>query len=162
MGGGLDLGLDVGATVGLGESYVVLTSDGLTGAFDHGAVSVEALADVGGHGVALAVLYEDDEADVGEDVDHVRVMVTYEGDANGDGAVGPSDLSALKLAWLTTGATWQAGDFNYDGQVGPADLTLQKLNWLEVVPGGAGGGVPEPTSLALLAMGVMAVRRRKS
>ena len=160
LGGGIDIALDGGFVPQLGDGFDVITSDGLTGAFDNASVTVAALADVNGQAVSLAVLYEDDGGDGNADLDNVRVMATYTGDANGDGAVGPTDLTALKLAWLTSDATWQTGDFNYDGQVGPADLTAQKLNWLVSIPP-APESVPEPASLGLLVLGALAMGRRR-
>ncbi len=160
LGGGLDVGLDVGVTPALGESFDVLTSDALTGTFDHAQVNIAPLADVGGKEVALAVLYVDNGTDGNADLDNVRVMTTYRGDANGDGNVNPTDLAALTLNWLGTDAMWQGGDFNYDGVVNPTDLAALTLNWLESIPT-APATVPEPTSLALLALGGVALVCRR-
>ena len=158
LAGGLDVTVDGGFTPGLGDSFLVAVSDALNGTFDNSQVNVSALPDVDGNQVGLAVLYENSDSDT--DLDQVRVMATYKGDTNGDGSVGPADLTALKLSWLATGATWQDGDSNYDGSVGPADLTDMKLNWLEAIPA-PGGGIPEPTSVALLGLGSMALLRRR-
>ena len=142
----------------LGDSAVVIEADALTGEFDNALITGTELTAVAN--TRVAVLYEDSGTDGNADLDQVRVMATYQGDNNGDGAVGPADLTALKLAWLATDATWQDGDYNYDGNVGPADLTALKLNWLNDL-GLAGQPTPEPTSLVLLAMGGVALMRRR-
>ncbi|MHC4715865.1 MAG: glycoside hydrolase family 113 [Planctomycetota bacterium] len=79
------------------------------------------------------------------------------GDANYDGKVGIADLGALADSYgLTTGANWMKGDFNLDGQVGIADLAALADNY-----GKSSGGVPEPATLALLAIvGAALIRRR--
>ncbi len=152
LAGGLDVALIGGFVPVLGDAFVVLTSDGITGTFDNAQMNVAPLADVGGKEVALAVLYVDSGTDGDPDPDDVRVMATYRGDANGDGIVNPTDLAALTLGWLDGDATWQGGDFNYDGIVNPTDLAVLTLNWLEQIPGG-GGGIPEPASVVLLFCG---------
>jgi hypothetical protein len=47
------------------------------------------------------------------------------GDLDGDGTVGPADLSILLGAWGTTGP----GDLDGDGSVGPADLSILLGSW---------------------------------
>jgi hypothetical protein len=84
------------------------------------------------------------------------------GDANRDGTVDDEDASILGANWMkATGATWQDGDFNYDGAVNDKDAAILAANWS---PGGGGGEVPEPSTLAmLLGAAVMAwLGRRRS
>jgi len=83
------------------------------------------------------------------------------GDANCDGNVGIADLVALADHYgLTPSAQWRQGDFTDDGTVGIADLTVLADHY-----GQAGGrtaaAVPEPAGAALLALGAIALRRRR-
>ena len=52
-------------------------------------------------------------------------------------------------------ATWSEGDFNGDGAVDLLDLDILGQNYGESL----GGGVPEPATLGLLAVGGLAVNR---
>jgi len=93
----------------------------------------------------------------------------YAGDSNLDGEVDVGDLGILAGNWSLSGKTWQTGDYNNDGVVDVGDLGVLAGNWGSVGPRspayGAGGqqNVPEPTSLALLALaaGVISGLRSK-
>ncbi len=148
-GGGLVINQQ--AAPALGDTFVVMTAGGITGTFDQTAMTGTDLADTD---TALAVLYEDTNADTV--VDRVRLLATYRGDANGDGTVSLVDLNALG-AGFGTGSTWQAGDFNYDGVVSLADLNALGTNFGRSVP--TSPAVPEPASLLLLGFGALALSR---
>ncbi len=73
------------------------------------------------------------------------------GDANRDGVVDAADAGILAMRWLKApGAGWSMGDFNGDGVVGDIDATLMVTNWTT-----AAASVPEPSTLSLLAAGLV-------
>ena len=83
------------------------------------------------------------------------------GDADGDGDVDAADYIALKTNMgQPTGATTADGDFDGDGDVDWDDLQILQDNYGKTIPG-ASGTIPEPATLGLLAIGAMAVIRRR-
>jgi autotransporter-associated beta strand protein len=110
----------------------------------------------------------------------VLVKYTYAGDANLDGKVDIGDLGLLAGAWQQlSGKVWFDGDFTYDGAVDIGDLGLLAGNWQKGTAGNPnpplmdfntalaqfsafeGVVVPEPMSLSLLALGGLALGRRR-
>ena len=80
------------------------------------------------------------------------------GDANGDGVVNLLDLDVLGQNYgVTTGAECTDGDFDADGDVDLVDLDTLGRNYGETYP----GGVPEPATMGLLALGGLALLRRR-
>ena len=80
------------------------------------------------------------------------------GDANTDGVVDDDDLSLLLANWTGvggTGSTWRTGDFDGNGAVSDSDLSLLLAHWT----GPLDGVIPEPATVAILAVGVLAVGR---
>ena len=81
-----------------------------------------------------------------------------EGDLDGDGMVGGSDLDIVRGAWgqNVTGAA--QGDPSGDGVVGGADLDIIRANW-----GNTAAAVPEPAGVVLLSLlgAIVLIHRHK-
>ena len=123
------------------------------------------------------------------DTSSVLVRYTYWGDLNLDGVVNYDDISVMLYYYHTPEPDvlgWQTGDLNYDGLINYDDLSLMlygnahqgdpqggatNLNGPGVAelqalladgaPGGLAGVVPEPATLALVALGAAALAGRR-
>jgi MYXO-CTERM domain-containing protein len=85
-------------------------------------------------------------------------VVVLPGDANGDGVVDASDYIILKQHMgATTGAGASDGDFDKDGTVNWTDLQILMANFGQT----QGADMPEPATLSLLALGGLAMIRRR-
>ena len=107
--------------------------------------------------------------------DWIYDITRVAGDANGDLKVSLSDLTILATNYNTgLGRTWYEGDFDGNGQVSLADLTMLATNYgfdgtggmpTPPAPAFADEGVPEPSTMLLLAAAgpaLLARRRRKA
>jgi hypothetical protein len=81
-------------------------------------------------------------------------METQYGDANLDGVVDLLDLNTLTANYNSTGG-WADGDFDGDGVIGLLDLNKLSAYY------NFGVVVPEPASMVMLAVGGLAILRRR-
>jgi autotransporter-associated beta strand protein len=128
-----------------------------------------------GSGGTIAPTFDGATPAVGD----LLVKLTYYGDTNLDGVVDGSDYTRIDNGSLNHLTGWSNGDFNYDGVVNGSDYTLidnafntQGASLAALVAGpsavataqiAGGSAVPEPASLATLALGAATLlgRRRR-
>ncbi len=79
------------------------------------------------------------------------------GDVNLDGAVDGGDYNLWADHYLLGGMSWGEGDLNGDGIVDGGDFTL----WADDYGSATVAAIPEPAALALLAIGAVALIRRR-
>ena len=93
------------------------------------------------------------------------VLVPLAGDVNDDGFVGGVDVNRIITNWGMTGASREDGDLDGDGTVSAPDYTEIMTNWgAGTLPLEPPGATPEPSTLLLLAGGLLAglIRRRQT
>ena len=81
------------------------------------------------------------------------------GDVNHDGIVNAQDIGLIASDWLQTGPN-VPGDANGDGIVNAQDIAVIASHWLwswQGPPTSPSAAVPEPSSIALLAIGAIAL-----
>jgi hypothetical protein len=138
------------------EMLVITTHKPATVAANGGlttTLSVSGAAAYGGNGRIA-------QAGVNYDVATGSSSVTVvAGDANFDGNVNGLDLSILATNFNTNGKIWTTSDWTGEGDVNGLDLSVLagNFNFSGSPPGlGAGSVVPEPSSLTLVGLAVLA------
>ena len=96
-----------------------------------------------------------------DDVASMPDPATLLGDLNDDSFVGQSDLDIVLAMWGKTGAeiTDPRADVNEDDFVGQTDLDYVLADWGKGTP--TATAIPEPTTLSLMGVGVVALARQK-
>ena len=107
----------------------------------------------------------------GQPADSTTVLIryTYLGDTNLDGKVNALDFNALASNFgNASGTEWDQADFNYDGVTDTSDFMMLANNFGLTLAAPAqlpapvlGSLVPEPASLAMLALAPVLIRRRR-
>jgi hypothetical protein len=102
---------------------------------------------------------------LGDAIDNTTVLLrfTLPGDATLDRLVNVNDF-ALLAANFNTPSRWSRGDFNYDGNANISDFALLAANFNQSLPADlprSGSAVPEPASLAAVAMIATSAGRRR-
>ncbi len=95
----------------------------------------------------------------------VLVKFTYFGDADLNGIVDDSDFFLINNGYGNTLTGWVNGDFDYSGVIDDSDFFLINNAYGSQGAGlRAGGSVPEPTSMGVIALGAGALpgRRRRA
>lgn len=127
-------------TLGSGAgTYTLMTYASATGDFDETNLPCGAIYDIG-----LTAL---------------TVTIPIVGDLDRNDDVDFDDFTTLRGNYgETIGATWEMGDVDCDGDVDFDDYTLLRGNYT-----GSAGAIPEPTTLALFAIGIggFLMRRKK-
>ena len=108
----------------------------------------------------------------GENVTGPAVLfrLTRFGDADLNGSVNLQDFNRLAANFGATNAFWHRGDFNYDGAVNLQDFNLLAAQFGQQAAGATvtpqdwanlANAIPEPSGLALLGIGAVAIVRRR-
>ena len=83
------------------------------------------------------------------------------GDADLNGTVNGNDVNAVLSNYNASGAYWQNGDFNGDGSVNGTDLNIVLACFNQSSQASNSAAVPEPGTLAMLLLALLAVCQRR-
>ncbi len=144
--GTLALDLADGLTFQYGDEYEILTAAAVSGAFDR-ISGFEIDADL-----SLGVAYE---------ADRVRLVAALPGDLNFDGTVNYLDYLSWKSNAGKSGLGWPGGDLDGDSDADRDDFAILKAYYGRTVPVPGAETVPEPSAIGLLAVGALALLRRR-
>jgi T5SS/PEP-CTERM-associated repeat protein len=150
LGGTLQVELLSGFTPKAGDEFTILSAGKVSGRFDN------ALDKVTFGGGTFDVLY----SATGVTLKNFALN-SLPGDANSDGRVDLTDFGLLKSNFGKEGGLAQ-GDFDGSGKIDLTDFGILKSHFGQTQPT---AGVPEPSTLALALLGVVALglaRRRRS
>ncbi len=95
---------------------------------------------------------------------HIGLMLiaAAPGDADFDGIVDVADLGIVGANFNADDMQWNTGDFNLDSMTDVADLGILGANWTAAqAAGSAAIQVPEPATVAVLAIGLGCLGRRR-
>ncbi len=145
LGGTLALTVDDALVLSAGDSFQIISAASVVGGFDE--VTLPSLT-----GLGLDVQYG---------VDNVTIAAGLLGDLDHDGFVGLGDLDIVLNQWnmSVNAGSWTQGDASGDGFVGLDDLDVVLAYWNTGTPPQV--AVPEPTGVALLGLGGLALLRRR-
>jgi len=99
----------------------------------------------------------------GQSLDATSLVIRYTiaGDADLSGIVNLDDFTRLATSFGGAGR-WAVGDFNYNGSVNLDDFTILAANFGSSAPVDLPrGGIPEPTTFAMSAVGALGLLRRR-
>ena len=145
LGGTLALTVDDALILSAGDSFQIISAASVVGGFDE--VTLPTLTSLG--------------LDVQYGVDNVTIVAGLLGDLDHDGFVGLGDLDIVLNQWnmSVNAGSWTQGDASGDGFVGLDDLDVVLAYWNTGTPPQV--AVPEPTGVALLGLGGLALLRRR-
>jgi beta-glucanase (GH16 family) len=165
------LSISSGATLDLGKNALVINYSGgspdatvrsmitgnlLTSSFLGSTSFGVGYAEASALGGAVAPLFGSVDATT------LLVRWTRLGDASLDGTVDLTDFTFLAANFNSLNREWVQGDFNYAGQVDLTDFSLLATNFnLTANDSPIGSPIPEPALLALTALPLALLRRRR-
>ena len=150
----LDSGLKVklmntgGGTPELGDEYDLFTYGSFSGSFEGSSIDVTSVPTW-------------PPVQIAQDTGRIFLRFSLLGDANNDGVVDAADYITVKQNFgMTSGAKWSDGNFTSGGTVDWDDLQILMASFSTRSIGEA-PAVPEPATLGLLAIGALALLRRR-